>query len=325
MAAIQTEVLRTRGRDILVVTDPTCRLVNPLEAQWSIPIFSMCCRAKVMAAMTALGPKECYGRGETRIREDNTWLIDRAIAPKIHQWSLAVLPRGKRAIVVFPAKDAADYWIEVLDRDTLAPANGQFRIGSRRGMGMDTALDCIVTPDCHLFVFDAIYVNGNSVCSLPLAARMSSVPDMPDLYTKLEYSPAAGAFSKAIHITRASGERLLFVDSLAQYRANSKSAMTWRPPRAPDTAILCVRCGSVMAAISREEAWLIKVGDVMPSSVYKHMGAYVCSYDRAKKTWAVGEMSKRKEPLSTYWLVDNIISGNRRVLDGPEIFKVLDE
>ncbi|MDR3541959.1 MAG: hypothetical protein P4L69_13470, partial [Desulfosporosinus sp.] len=105
-----------------VITDPTCKLVNPIEKQWSIPIYSMICRYRVAEAILHnMHPRAAVAQArlETRIRGDNTWLIEKVVAPKIALWQYAILPKGKRVILIFP--NTVDDIVEALDRDTLMP------------------------------------------------------------------------------------------------------------------------------------------------------------------------------------------------------------
>jgi hypothetical protein len=284
--------------------------------------------------------KDSYSRSETRIREENVWLVEKAILPKKEQWVYTVLPPGRRVMLVFPPPDIRDIssghgWVEALDRETLSPIRyPDFQLAccssskekeKEKGEGGDCALDCLVTRDGAIYVFDAIRVHGNSVCGLPLLGRMAAIPNNNGLLKKLEYKQISGSsLAKVVaSITRKDGRRLLLVDSTAPYKPNSRSAATWRPPYPAEVAILCVCNSHAMASISRDEAWMAPVGRIAPTSTYSHMGVYACVYDRARKHWTVLERAKRKEALGTYQQAMEIVQSRRKVLDGPDIFNVL--
>lgn len=274
-----------------------------------------------------------YGRGDTRIREDNTWLIEKAVLPKKEQWVFTVLPAGKRVILVYPGEAN---WVEVLDRDTLAPiTDPDFKLSGGPCTAINSALDCLVTSSGEVHVFDSIYVWGKSTCHLPLLERMRVVPET-NMYAKLEYSPVSlssssssasseteTVYNVANEITREDGRRVLLVDSLAPYKPNSRSAITWRPPHPANSAILCVRVGEAMAVLSQDDAWLVPVGNVAAESVYSHMGAYVCIYDNGQKVWIISEKAKRKEALFTYWQAMDVVRSCKKVPDGAGVFEVL--
>ena len=60
--------------------------------------------------------KDICARGETRIREENTWIVHKVISARADQWRFTVLPPGRRLIAGVSVSGAVFF-----DRDTFTP------------------------------------------------------------------------------------------------------------------------------------------------------------------------------------------------------------
>lgn len=261
--------------------------------------------------------KDVSARGETRIREDNTWLVQKIILGKADQWRFAVLPGGRRLIAGVSAGGACFF-----DRDTFTPITPAPSCKVPCGAYTTVIVDCILGPDGTINVFDVLCSNGNPVCHLSLSERMASLPKG---FPQCRYHKMGRAREEAEKLTRESRMRMLLVDSLAHYRPNMRSAMIWRPPREPDVAVLCLRNGQTMAQAAKDECLLRSAGEISPETPhYEHMRCYACKYVSYSATtggvWKIIEPAKRKEPLFTTAQVDDIVKGTRVSVDDFSMF-----
>ena len=323
-AAVHVTVLREGV--VCVVTSPECRLENVQFASTldAVHLFSNVMRRQMILEALVWGTdvkpsrEGAAARGETRIRGDNKWLIEKQVASQVSLWRYCVLPGGRRCVAAFISTDPGRAYL--FERNSIVD---EVKVISATGPA-DSAFDCILTPMGDLIAFDALYVKGNgSVCNLPLGARLAAAAAAG--MKVCSYEPAENAATAAKRITRESGERLLLVLEGAQYRPNQRSAVIWRPPLPGETAVLCVRIGKAMALASRDDVVLCVAGDVsgLPDGDW-HMKSFVCRYNAESNTWKPLELAKRKEPLSTWEEAYDIMSrGSRNVADGVEIFRRL--
>lgn len=328
IATIQLDALmlaRPHGVEMwdVVVTSPEARLMvtlqnNPTRSLLDSRIEAIAYKSKAIECLfyqyeNVKPTKDICARGETRIREDNIWLVEKVISGKLDQWSFTILPRGRRFIVALSVGQ-----VTFFDRDTFTPILPPPFYKIPAGAWTALIIDCVVGPDGVIHVFDVICSNGNPVCHLPLSERIAALPKG---FSVCKYRNASKTHSKAVKITRDSGKRIVLVDSTAHYRPNLHSAVIWRPPRNKDVAVLCLRTGMAMAVAFKDDVLLAPVGKISKDTLkYDHMGCYACQYVPDQDAWKIIEPVKRKEPLSMYWQAMGIIEGTRVVPDSCEIF-----
>ena len=291
----------SNGDVINVITSPQTRLTVDTKNAFCfnnlstihLRFFIMACIFDNFGTYKPPVLSECAcGRGETCIREYNSWLISSKVASSQPDWKWTLLPRGaKRYIFVWFAPHQVGFIYDIVTLECRGVYETVHCKPEWMGHHDIVVYEVLLWP--HHFtnpqVVDVLYCSGRPCCNMPFEKRLEliKVPYYDINPSKMAECPM----------------KLLIVHKKSEYRPWIKDVLICRPSRGPDVAVLSVRSTGLCQAQAVHELPILE--EVGYTERPQHLEKWECArvyYCRlvGDREWVIIKRASRKEPITLY-------------------------